>query len=523
MALVQIAKNAVVAKLINPTREVKSFVTTLLSYQVEGGLGGSEWSGKSSFFSITLNSFSAGFVYLVQQELQAIGHTVQIITKPLAVPLGPEYPVVDALGNSDPRYDYQLKALRQVEKHGAGIIRVATGGGKSRIAKMIMARYRRPTLFVTTRGILLHQMDAQLRQIGMNTGQIGDGELRMVKGVNLGMVQTLIQALEEPSLDGEIRSVVKTNHSAKSGNPNISRAEIVEKASARFEAKVAKRNAILKFLEMIEVVIGEEAHEVGGDSYFEILKHCKNATIRVALTATPFMRSSAPDNMRLMAGFGPILIDISEKLLIDRGILARPIFKFVDAPAHPKLHRTSPFERAYTFGYVENTALHDLVVRDALLAAQRGLPVMTLVGRVKLGDVMLRAFTAAGLKYVFLQGADDMDNRLLQLQRLANGELNGVIGTTILDVGVDVPSVGLIQLAGGGKAEVGLRQRIGRGLRAKKLGPNISFVVDYSCNLNSYLRDHARMREGILRQIEGFAENILPAGEDLPWHLFPPK
>ncbi|MBH8434009.1 hypothetical protein I8Q59_09430, partial [Acinetobacter baumannii] len=43
----------------------------------------------------------------------------------------------------------------------------------------------------------------------------------------------------------------------------------------------------------------------------------------------------------------------------------------------------------------------------------------------------------------------------------------------LLDGGVDVPAVGLIILAGGGKAEVALRQRIGRGLRAKKFGPNV--------------------------------------------------
>jgi superfamily II DNA or RNA helicase len=29
---------------------------------------------------------------------------------------------------------------------------------------------------------------------------------------------------------------------------------------------------------MVEVVIGEEAHEAGGNSYYEILQHCKNAT-----------------------------------------------------------------------------------------------------------------------------------------------------------------------------------------------------------------------------------------------------
>jgi hypothetical protein len=71
----------------------------------------------------------------------------------LPKPLGPENPIVDEFGNDDPRYAFQLQALRQVEKHGRGILQVATGGGKSKIAKLIMARYRRLTLFLTTRGV----------------------------------------------------------------------------------------------------------------------------------------------------------------------------------------------------------------------------------------------------------------------------------------------------------------------------------------------------------------------------------
>lgn len=521
MAQVQIARNAVVAKLINPTKEVRSFVNSLLSYMVENrGFGGADWSGKSSFFSVTTDSFPAGFTYLVQQELQAIGHSVQIIAKPPARPLGPENPVVDGFGNDNPDYDFQLKALAQVEKHAAGIIRVATGGGKSKVAKLIMARYRRPTLFLTTRGILMYQMDAQLREIGINTGQIGDGEMRAVKGVNLGMVQTFVQALDEPTLDEEIRAVVKSAHGSKKGNPDLSREEIVAMAQARLDVKTRRRNAILKFLGMIEVVIGEEAHEAGGESYYTILRHCKNASIRVALTATPFMRSSAEDNMRLMAAFGPVLIDVPEKLLIDRGILATPYFRFVDVKPHEKLRKSSPFERAYTLGYVENPHMQEAIIADAQKAAARNLPTLTLVARKKHGDALLKQMKEAGLRATFLRGENDMEERKRQLKDLAAGELDVVIGTTILDVGVDVPSIGLVQLAGGMKAEVATRQRIGRGLRSKKAGPNIAFVADYSCNLNTYLRTHANQRRQIVKNTPGFAENILADGEDFPWHLY---
>jgi len=116
-----------------------------------------------------------------------------------------------------------------------------------------------------------------------------------------------------------------------------------------------------------------------------------------------------------------------------------------------------------------------------------------------------------------------MEERKAALARLIAGEIHGVIGTTILDVGVDVPAIGLVQLAGGGKAQVALRQRIGRGLRAKKNAPNFAFIADYSCNMNTTLRDHARQREAIVRGIPGFVEGILPDGQDFDWSLFDGK
>lgn len=520
MALVKIARNAVVAKVITTDSKAEMFVNSLLSYEVESN-GFGTWSGKSSFFDVNNKTFPAGFLHVVQAELTKIGHTVQIIQKPHATPLGVESPIVDEFGNDNPDYDYQMKSLKQVEKHGAGIIQVATGGGKSKIAKLIMSRYRRMTLFLTTRGILLYQMKEQVDEIGFNTGVIGDGQMKFVKGVNMGMVQTLVQALEVPDMNQETRAVIKTLFGNKKNNPDdYDDEDIHAMAKKKYDAKVKKREAIIKFLSMIEVVIGEEAHEVGGESYYEILRHCKNATIRVALTATPFMRDSAADNMRLMAAFGPVLMEVSEELLIDRGILAKPYFKFVNSKPHDKLRKSSPFERAYKLGYTENPYMQEDMLRDVKNASTLNLPTLTLVSRKNHGGVLLKLYRDAGIRTEFIRGEDDMKNRKIQLQKLADGELDCVIGTTIVDVGVDVPMICFVQLAGGMKAQVAMRQRIGRGLRRKKNMNNITFVADYSCNENNYLRDHAVQRRRIVERTPGFAEGILPDGQEFDWSLF---
>jgi superfamily II DNA or RNA helicase len=114
----------------------------------------------------------------------------------------------------------------------------------------------------------------------------------------------------------------------------------------------------------------------------------------------------------------------------------------------------------------------------------------------------------------FIQGEDDQEGRQAALKKLAAGQLDVLIGTTILDVGVDVPAVGHICLAGGGKAEVALRQRIGRGLRAKKVGPNVAFVTDFEDSQNLHLRGHAQQRLAIIKGTPGFDENVLEGGKN---------
>lgn len=520
--IVQIAFNATVAKLRTTDKDVKNFVSELLSYTVEGvefvaSFQSGNWNGRSSFFSHATCLFPSGFVHMVNTELTRRGYRVQLASKPRPKPLGAENPIVDEFGNDDPRYAYQLESVRKIERHGRGILQVATGGGKSKIAKLIVARFRRPTLFLTTRAVLMYQMADGFKAAGFKVGIIGDGDFSPTRGVNCGMVQTLVARLKETTLKAELLAVI--GECVRKG-VEATDAEKKKLAKKRFEDKERVRKQTIAFLRMIEVVIGEEAHEAGGNSYFEILRHCKNATIRVALTATPFMRADAEDNMRLMAAFGPVLIKVSEKQLIDCGILARPIFRYVNAPPHPKLRKTSPWQRAVQLGYTENTAMHVELAREAMQAKRLGIPVLTLVQRQKHGEALASAYRERGLRAVFIWGEHDNAARRRALRALAKGLIDVVIGSTIVDVGVDVPAIGLLQLAGGGKAEVALRQRIGRALRAKKFGPNVAFISDWSCNLNHTLRDHTRQRRAIVEATPGFGENVLPDGANFDWSIF---
>ena len=491
--IVQIGFNPTTAKLYGADEDAKVAVSTLLSYLVDGyeysdAFKTRGWDGRSTFFNYSNATFPRGFVDDVEACLQSIGYIVQRVCKPLPAPLGVEHPVVDEYPE-DPRYDYQAATVVELLKRGVMIARVATGGGKSRIAKLVTARINRPTLFMTTRTVLLHQMKDDYIASGFDCGVMGDGEWEP-GFINVAMVQTLVARLAEP--------------------------EEHDNSSAAMRQRRIRRQTIA-YLETVEVLIGEEAHESSGNGYFDVARYMRNAHYRIALTATPFMKDSAEANMRLKATFGPIGIDITEKLLIDRGILARPIFKFINVSCQPALRKTSPYLRAVELGIMGSVPRNTSIVRETARAKTYGLTTMILVNRKDHGKILAEMLETAGVRTIYIFGDSTEKVRKAALAKLRNGEIDCLIGSTILDVGVDVPGVGLLIIAGGGKAEVQFRQRIGRGLRAKKAGPNACLIVDYHDEHNKHLRGHAQSRQAIVTQTPGFSENVLANDNDFDY------
>lgn len=487
MKIITIAHNAVTAKLVNADRDTKLEVQACLSYNVQGHehmpMFGNGWDGKANFLSFNAGTFPRGFVHYVQTHLTRLGYKVNIVRNPFPEPLGPEHPVVDGFPE-EARYDYQRQVVDKLVRHGQIIAMISTGGGKSRVAKLCVARLNRPTLFLTTRGVLMYQMAESFKSLGKTVAILGDGKLQTSMNVTCATVQTVASWLKEPNpLDPETKQIKQAK----------------------------RREAMVNLLAKFEFVILEEAHESSGNSFYEVMRYCKNAHYRLALTATPFMKDSEEANMRLMASSGPIAIRVSEKTLIDRGILAKPYFKFVELKQKPKgLYRSTPWQRAYKIGISGNEYRNKLIVAEAIRATRYNLPVMILVLHKDHGKILNKMLASAGLRADYIFGEDDQDSRKRCLNKLKSGELQVLVGSTILDVGVDVPAVGMVILAGGGKAEVALRQRVGRGLREKKNGlPNIAFIVDFADDFNDTLKLHYRQRRAIIEGTEGFGENIV--------------
>lgn len=559
--MIQIAHNPTHAKVLNAPKDALLEVHRLLSYRVEGSehmaafkSGG--WDGRSSFFSFDKQTFPTGFVRLVVRGLKKLGHEVQIVAKPAPEPLGPVNPTVDAFGYNA-RYDYQPEAVEQLVRHRNITVQIATGGGKSRVARMAMKRIDRPTLFLTTRGILMHQMHRAIEEMeGTPCAILGDGEWgipytradgsegRKISKFTVGMVQTLAQRLGKKTVEQEMQALKdrrdaeiarKLDAERKAllkkkvpiveiGSRLLALSEEISKKHGSLEAerpkvvaKVAKheklRTATEDILARFELVIVEEAHEVSSNSFYAVMGACKNAHYRMALTGTPFMKDDEEANMRLLASCGPVAIKISEQMLIDRGILARPYFKYIVMPkaSRPKrLFRSTPWQVAYECGIVENHYRNKAICAELLRGMRWGLNAMVLVQHKAHGEILKEMLTKAGVRVDFIYGEDNQKARDKALQALGNGTLDVLIGSTILDVGVDVPSVGMIVLAGGGKAEVATRQRIGRGLREKKGGvPNVAFIVDVADDMNNHLKGHYLQRRQIVQGAPGFAENIV--------------
>lgn len=547
--LIQIAHNAVNAKLLTENKELKYTLSELLSYQVSGyenmsNFQNGNWDGRSSFFNFKKATFPAGFVLMVKSKFEQMGHQVQIIRPKVPEPIGDPEMKVDSFGRT-PEYEYQYECVERLLKQHQMIARLATGAGKSRCAMLATSRIGRKTLFLTTRKSLMYQMKKHYEEMGADVGVIGDSVMNVKPFINVGMVQTIAANLKSRTIQEEVVRLKELEHNKfekliaekdkiltkqlklghitlqtkfkilsdfkKELNSKTKDLAVLQRA-ATINCKIMNRKKaeMEKLLSTFEFVIAEEAHESGGNEYFEVMQYCTNAHYRLALTATPFMKDDEEANMRLMACSGIIGIVVTEKELIEKGILAKPYFMFINNARPTGVFPTTNYVSAYEKGIVKNNIRNDEIVKWSKWSTDRNLPVLILVNRTEHGNILKDLIQKQGLKCNFIYGKDEDEVRQENLKKLESGEINVLIGTNILDVGVDVPSIGMVILAAGGKAEVQLRQRIGRGLRRKKTGKNITYIIDFQDSFNQHLLKHAKTRQEIIKNTPGFAEGIVP-------------
>lgn len=118
------------------------------------------------------------------------------------------------------------------------------------------------------------------------------------------------------------------------------------------------------------------------------------------------------------------------------------------------------------------------------------------------------------MRFAYLHGSDPGDYRQQVLDAVRRGEVQVLIGTRILDEGIDLPNVRFLILAGGGKAGHVVIQKVGRGMRAAE-GKDRLTVFDFMdegryLGVHSIARRKTYLGQQVYTLVESTLEDLLP-------------
>jgi superfamily II DNA or RNA helicase len=415
------------------------------------------WDGRTRLFRRIKGLFPAGLTSTVADALREVGVKVRIEDQRKCPPIAPLPKDIKLHGVSfEYPYDYQLDCMEAMIKNYRGVVHVATGGGKSEIACLVAACLRLPTLFLVPGKELLYQTQKRFaKRFGISLdeiGIIGDGIWKPNQWVTVAIVASLYSGLK------------------------------------------AGKEKVLKLLSSTQLLFVDECHRNPANSFYEVTQTC-DAFFKFGLSGTPFNRSDGAD-IKLVAATGPVIYEVRNKFLIERGVNCKAQIRLVPI-REPVLHKFTPYKDAYRAGIVNNLARTRILCNIANdLVTKENRQVVIMVQEIEHGhqfDKRLWSFkTQSFLTHQFISGKESTYVRQKAIKEFENGDLQVLVVSSILNEGVDLPCIGAIIRADGLKGTQGTIQKLGRGLRK---GDHEELVVIEPVDFTHYyLLEHSQQR-----------------------------
>lgn len=420
------------------------------------------WDGYTHLFKHRYNIFPAGLTNMICNALKILGYNVHVTH-------GRHHqnlisPMLELSDKVEMRW-YAIAAVEAALAARRCIIKVATGGGKTAIAAMLIQRIGERTLFlVHTKDLMRQAKDAFEDFLGIECGQIGDGVLKPAD-VTVATIQTISRILDKK---------YKSDSFCEEDDTDDTQVEEHQK------------EAIRAWLKGVNVLLQDEAHRVASEIAFEVANAIKNASWRVGFSASPW-RDDGTD-MMIDAAYGYRAFDITASELIRMGYLMKPTIEF--------RHIISPepagtYEQVYG-DWVVNNPFHNLsVVNDVQDMYNDHRTILVLVKQIKHGKMLMKSIKDRGIPCQFLSGKDSSTVRYQTINDMRNRSLPCLVATTIADEGLDIKPIDGMILAGRGKSSTRALQRVGRALRPyDKMDP---LIIDYYDQVK-FLEGHAQKR-----------------------------
>ena len=368
---------------------------------------------------------------------------------------------------------YQQEAADAFYKTGRGILRLATGAGKTFLAAVIAAEYNVPTVIYVVGKDLLYQFYSTFKEVlPVDIGIVGDGQCD-IKRITICSIWTAAAAcgIKQNKKDYE-----------EDWDPTISK--LTETNKSEIQNMIMSSN----------LGIVDECHYAATQTIQNIFKASKRCRYFCGMSASSW-RDDGSD-LLLESVCGPQLFNLPAKQLIDQKYLVMPKIVFYNVPYDNELSRGKSYMSIYNSYIVNNPTRNELIVNVAKKLIEKGRKVLILVRNISHGKKLLESL--GDISIFFLNGSQDGETRNNVKEMFINGEYKCIIASSIFDQGVDIPNLDALILAGSGKSSIRALQRIGRVIRTSE-NKEDALVVDFLDNAK-YLDSHSRIRAAIYKQ-----------------------
>lgn len=414
-----------------------------------------QWDGKTHF--ITKGGvLRTGLLSRLLEDLKKINCTPEIVYN---LPPVENKPLNTKQIHGFKYYDYQEELISQGLHNKRGIIKSPTGSGKTLImAGLIKAlEGRKMVILFNAKQLLTQSYDFLTEACGFDNVGLCYGEGFVQGDIMLCTVQSIERILDT-------------------------------------------------HLDEAEVLMVDECHEFSnGKTTLAAIRSFPKARYRFGFTATPPNEDIPRYNLE--GALGGVIQQVDTASLVEEGKLTKPIIQLIDRPYDASgLDEDQGYLTVYENYIVNNKSRNNIIkgVVDAIREDNEKARILILTQSLDHGRSLEKL---VGGSVEFLEGANSITERYDCISRFRGCEESSVlIGTKILQTGVNIEEITHFINARGMKSEIATLQALGRALRRHE-SKSVVYIYDF-LDKEKYLIEHSANRKRHYER-EGHTVNIL--------------
>lgn len=347
----------------------------------------------------------------------------------------------------DPRY-YQREMIDLAPRCERGVFESAVGTGKSLIMEYIIKNLGVHTLIVVPSNPLLEQIYRDVLLCFGHTKVSKVDSVKVKRGTKLNPIRIVtIHTLSALKKSGLLREVLKD----------------------------------------VDMLMVDEIHHAGANSYTELLEDFDSIYYRFGFTGT-FLRNDSK-TLDMWGFLSNRLYHYPPWKATEEGFLTPIEMQIEELPGKGN----KDYQKEYDANYCGGQALLGAILRRVSNIPESDQILILVDRKDKSGKIIHELLTQKGVDNRYISGDDKKDYIADSIEDFNKKKIRVLIGSTVIGEGVDIHSTQHLILANGGKSPIKLVQAIGRLARLHE-GKEIGYLYDFYFEETNYMAKHCQQR-----------------------------